>query len=365
MRIGHKYPVFRKPWWASGLLSVAMLMCAGPASAQDDGIPTLRVYANLLQIPTLVLDWQHRPLRPIASRKFLVSIDGGPKFRVTHVRVEGEDPVSLAILVDVNQLPSEVNSKVRDAVAGLAPGSVRPEDSVSLYALGCELSRAVAEKPTNEEALRVVAELLLPAPKMSGRPRGSDTCRQRWNLLDGIGSAVRGLDQEPGRRVLLVLTDGVDHGSKLTWDALRRAAQLNGVAIFAIVPPSETSMPMSMPIRGSRGLVANQIVPAVTNLPSLCESTGGMVMEDNDRPLGTEMRDFMALVRGRYIVEFPRPAAGPGSHSLDISIEKMAAFVRPAGASVPVADPALEKDPNTILPDPKNAPEVGTKRPTR
>jgi len=332
---------------------------ASTARAQDDGIPTLRVYTNLLQVPTLVLSNQQKPLPPIPGRRFFVSIDGGNPFRATHVRVEGEDPIALEILADVEHLPENVSSKLREAIPALAPVSVHATDGVTLYALNCQLSRATVEKPTSTENLQTVATLLLDSSRMHGKSHNVESCRQRWNLLDSIMASIRGLQDEPARRVLLVMTDGVDHGSKAAWDEVRVAAQMYGVAIFAMLPRSE----MFLPVRGPRGTLGSEAVTAATNMPSLCESTGGMILDADQGSVLAQMRSFMTLVRGRYIIEFPRPPAGPGTHNLTVTIEKLAAFIRPAGVSVPVADPELAKDPNTILPDPANAPEVGTKRP--
>jgi hypothetical protein len=328
--------------------------------AQEDGIPTLRVYANLLQIPTLVLSSQQRPMPPIGERKFFVSIDGGPRFRVTHVRVEGDDAIALSILLDVNHIPSSVMSKMQDAVAGLAPKSLHPADAVSMYTLDCQLARSIAEPPTTAAGLAITAGLALKPWTAGGRRRDKEACRNRWYLLDSILSTARGMENQPGRRVMLVITDGVDRGSKANWDEVRSAAQERGVAIFGLVPAAE----VALPFRTLRGAVLGVQAPkGVTDFMSLCESTGGMILDNISGTLAGQLRDFLSLVRGRYIVEFPRPATGPGAHSLDISIDKLTAFIRPAGLSVPLPDPDLAKDPNNILPDPANAPEVGTKRP--
>ena len=89
-----------------------------------------------------------------------------------------------------------------------------------------------------------------------------------------------------------------------------------------------------------------------------------MVLDDTNFGTASQLRDFVALVRSRYIVEFPRPDAAAGFHQLEISVEKLnGALIWPAGASVPVADPEVAKDPNTIISGPENAPPVGTKRP--
>ena len=326
----------------------------------DPAAPTLRVYTNLLQIPTLVLDSRHQPIKGIGESRFRVSIDSGPKSRVTHVRPEGEDPIALAILVDGARLPGGMRSRVPGAVASLLPNSLHQGDSVALYNLACQLKRAAVGKPISAANLSQTEALLFGDSKRGQNSHDKESCSQQWNLVDSIAAAVQGLQGEPGRRVLLVLSDGNDRGSRTSWDAVRTYASNQGVAIFGIIPSSN----VSMPLMGRRGVIGMESETEVTNMPVLCESTGGMVLDNSNASLGSQMRDFLALVRSRYIVEFPKPNADAGQHHMDITVEKLSGVsIWPAGASVPVADPELAKDPNTIISGEENAPEVGTKRP--
>jgi len=109
--------------------------------------------------------------------------------------------------------------------------------------------------------------------------------------------------------------------------------------------------------------LGQETVRAVTEMPALCESTGGMLLDTKQDSVAEQLRYLLTLVRNRYIIEFPRPNADAGAHNMTISVPKLAAFIRPAGISVELPDPDLAKDPNTFLPDPASAPEVGNKRP--
>ncbi|HMH14466.1 MAG TPA: hypothetical protein VK578_15305 [Edaphobacter sp.] len=72
------------------------------ATPEDEPIKTLHVYTNLLQVPTVVVGPHGEQIKkPIEEKRFSVSIDSGPWFRATHVRLEGDDPISLSILLDV------------------------------------------------------------------------------------------------------------------------------------------------------------------------------------------------------------------------------------------------------------------------
>jgi hypothetical protein len=68
------------------------------------------------------------------------------------------------------------------------------------------------------------------------------------------------------------------------------------------------------------------------------------------------------MVRERYIVDFPRPVnSTAGRHSFEVRIEKTPAFIRPAGISIPIADPAVLADPTTVPSDPNLTPVQGNR----
>ena len=74
---------------AAELSGVALAAQDGPKAVVDGGVPTLHVYTNLIQVPTLVLWQSYEPVsKPIAENRFSVSIDSGPWFGATHVRQE-------------------------------------------------------------------------------------------------------------------------------------------------------------------------------------------------------------------------------------------------------------------------------------
>ncbi|HZY61329.1 MAG TPA: hypothetical protein VFE38_02320 [Edaphobacter sp.] len=125
--------------WVAICLSAAALT-AQDKSAPVAAMPTLHVYESLLQVPVLVLRPNGDRIKtPILNARFSVSLDSGPWFRATHVRQEGDDPITLSILLDTNGDGGLLMSKMAEAIAGLSPKSLGPQDHVSVYALGCSL----------------------------------------------------------------------------------------------------------------------------------------------------------------------------------------------------------------------------------
>jgi hypothetical protein len=105
-----------------GLLSASSV--AAQTSENASSI-TLHVYTNLVQIPTLVLGDNRKPIARIDERRFFVSIDGGRKLRATHARLEGDDPISLTILMDLSQSNPGIISSADQAIASLAVMLIR------------------------------------------------------------------------------------------------------------------------------------------------------------------------------------------------------------------------------------------------
>ena len=318
-------------------------------TAREEPIPTLHVYENLIQIPTLVLDSERRPLKkPIAANRFSVSIDSGPWFRATHVRQEGDDPISLSILLDVSGDSSELMANMNTAIGDLAPDGLHAKDHVSIYSLDCSLVQSLNDVPAESERLKIAVNEALQTwiePEVK--------CQQSIHLWDALARVVTDSSKLPGRRVILVVSDGHDRRSEQTWNEVSKFAQAAGVAVFGItyVPPE---------LKDFRTRQWSSEDP----LHSLCELSGGIVLLSPPSALDFTLQRFVALVRERYIIEFPRPAnATAGEHVKEVRIAKSKDFIRPAGISVPIPDATVLADPTTVPSDPSRTPVVGPRKP--
>jgi hypothetical protein len=159
---------------------------------------------------------------------------------------------------------------------------------------------------------------------------------------------IEDLSRLSGRRVLLAITDGDDKGSQHKWTDVRDVATSTGVAIFGVGYVTYSFGP-------------NRRMSHEDAFNSVCELSGGMIIPADGGDMTQTLKRFVRTVRERYIVEFPRPSnSTAGQHDLVVSIEKMDAFIRPAGVSVPIPDPALLADPTTVPADPSRAPVEGT-----
>jgi hypothetical protein len=360
--------------WLAGFAVVATALNGAGLMAQtepkvvDGGVPTLHVYTNLIQIPTLVL-WQTRePVKkPIDGSKFSVSIDSGPWFRATHVRQEGEDPISLSILLDLSGDTAKVMPKIGDALASLAPMSLHARDRVSIYGLSCGSITSIHEVPAGSETLKKSVDLALDPWMKRKSDRHAAKCKEGVGLWDGLALvAVRMLDA-PGRRVILVVSDGKQEGSKHPWSEVTGFAQDAGIAVFGLSYSVEGATGnMTLPSRRGGGTYRQMDVghPDVSQFISLCEMSGGIVTRMDERgSLRETLQRFVQMVRQRYIVEFPRPSnSTAGKHDMQVRVGKNDYLIRTAGVSVPIPDAALMSDPTTVPSDPSRSPEQGPRK---
>lgn len=316
--------------------TVLLLSFCCRAQQEQTPVFTLKVYANLVQVPTLVLDRDRQPLPPLDFRRFLVSLDEGKKFAPTHVRMEGEDPLELAILLDVSGSQKHLIGSFADAAANMAAKSLHAQDRVSMYALNCSLIRSALLIPPEPERVKGAVQRALSAPALNVTTSGA-ACANKHYLWNSMFAVVKELSSSPSRRVLLVVSGGGDSGSPVGWNGLHAYAAEEGVALFGMNDGYADS-PDTW--RSDR----------VDPFRSQCESTGGIVMQTSGRDLPKRLQQWVAMLRNRYVVEFPRPQQlSFGTHRIDVTIKRDSlAFVTLAGVSVSLPDPKLMGDPNFV-----------------
>jgi len=335
----------RTLWMLSWTILFAVAAPGMAQQAQDENATlTLHVYTNLIQIPVLILGPYLDYVPKVDPKKLTVTLGDGKPFYPNHIRPEGDDPIALAILFDVSDTGSGLPSQFGPGLAGLASQSLRPQDSVAIYALDCRLLRLSPYGPADVDSLKDAGE----RARHATTPRENKyrrTCGTSLHFLDALMAVTSELSHQPGRRVLFAIAGGTDSGSKFSADDLHQFANDSGVAIFGLteglgtIPPgANLKSPVSARPRSFFSLI--------------CENSGGLALHTSAEVFSKSLVSLVNMVRGRIIVEFARPselAAGP--HVITVAIAKSTAFIRSSGNSVPLADPHILTDPNTIHPE--------------
>ena len=340
---------------ASATASQLLAQSTPPAPPPGNPGYTLHVYVNLLQIPTLVLSPSLSPLPPIDLDKFNISLDSGPRFHPTHIRLEGDDPIDLAILLDLSGDAYHLQSALTHSILAFANQSLQPHDHVSIYAVDCVFVGTRNDIPaTQGDQIVQALDAAISFPKLHGAGETTPHCANSIHLWNAIGKVAETLSPMPGRRIILVISNGYDHRSPMHWNDLRTYAASRSITIFGLYP-----VPDLLKHPGSFHLMLSTEDP----FNQLCQLTGGLVLFTTPSEVSNNLKRTIDLVRGRYILEFPKPdAGGRGEHHIDVTLKKMDAFIRPAGISYPPADPSIATDPTT-LPSPPSPAVFGTRHP--
>lgn len=331
--------------------------------ADSNGLVTLHAYSNLIQMPVLVLSPGLQSLAPIKPERFSLSIEGGPRYQPTHVRIEGADPISLTIVLDFVGTASDLMPKIAEAIGQVTSQGLTPRDQVSLFVMQCTLLDVMRDVPADPDLLQ--AKILKAKEDWDTRSRAKHParCEETVHLWDTLGLATLRLAQLPGRRVIIAVTDGMDRGSKYSAEEVASAMQKHAVTTFGIRP--EAASDKSISARGNGGPLqslqfsANQVM---TNDPfeRMSELSGGLALPANRWNAGRQLARIPQLVRGRYILEFPRPYnTTAGDHAIDVQVAKSGDFIRASGTSVPLPDPKILADPTTLPNDPTLTPQIG------
>ena len=346
------------------LLSIAMLPAARaqqatlPAgSANADKPYTLHVYTDLVQIPALVMNEHGEPAASLTLPDFDLQLDSGPHFRATALHMEGAEPLNIALVFDA----SGSEQSLLDAIGRLpghgVPGILLPHDHISLYAFDCRVIHTLHDEPASDAGGRNALALALASPVLHRSNDPKKTCRDKRRLWDAVAVAAFDLSELPGRRAMLVLSDGEDDGSTTNWHDLADYAVGKSVAIFAL--RDREGFDPGYARRDLFGVVSHE-----NTLQELTTYSGGLVLSASPNDVGARIDIFVALLRSRYILQFPRPInTTSGRHHLDVHIVHRNLFVRAAGITVPLRDPALASDPTTVPADPSRMPVLGKRKP--
>jgi hypothetical protein len=342
---------------ASATASQLIAQSTPPAPPSDDPGYTLHVYVNLLQIPTLVLSPSFSPLPPINLDRFNISLDSGPRFHPTHIRLEGDDPIDLAILLDLSGSAYDLQPALRRSILAFSNQSLQPHDHVSIFAIDCVLVGTINNIPaTDSDRIAHALDAAISFPLLHGAGQSAPHCANSIHLWNALGTVAQSLGTMPGRRVLLVVSNGHDQKSPVHWNDLRRYAASRSIALFGLYPIPEPTLLV-------HALNFHLMLSTEDPFNQLCQLTGGLVLFTSPSEVPSNLKRTIDYVRGRYILEFPRPDAGDGrDHNIDVTLTKTDALVRPAGISYPPADPSIAKDPTT-LPSPPSPAVFGSRHP--
>ena len=319
-----------------------------------------------LELPLLVVDHQHRPVEDVHLDQLKVKIGNREPFAPSAMHREGEEPVSLAILLDASRDSFNDLSQVGPDIASLVGSQLLPNDRVSLYAIDCSLVRSLSgAQPESAVLAKAVKDAFASPGLHGGKPHSS--CGKTVHLWDDVAAVAAGLSHAPGRRVILLLSSGADGASKYDWLTVQQYAFDQGVAIFGLRDKrqadaddfSRNSLSVQHGSVGYTPVISPTAAPrAANNLELLCANSGGLTLSASPEFRKDAIADILFLLRNRFILTIPRDAYLPAtSHSAKVTQSILTPYYMTAsGATDPLPTTA-------VTPTPANPPDAPTHTP--
>jgi VWFA-related protein len=208
------------------ILIMALCACVmgviitGSAGAQTaDGQEAVKLKATLVNVPVIVSDREGRYLSGLRADDFTLYNDHVKQpiavFEAT------EEPLNVALLLDTSLSTRNVLGEIKDAAMSFIK-RLRPQDRAMIGSFDYDvhlLSKLTADRRALERAIKE-AEI--------GEYAGTVL---RDAVMKVAGESLR---QVQGRKAIVLLTDGKDHGSAAAEDDTLEAAQESGAMIYTI-----------------------------------------------------------------------------------------------------------------------------------
>lgn len=212
---------------------VLCLLAAAALPAQDD---VIKVNVNVVNVLCTVRNKSNGLVGNLQKNDFAVYEDGKQQ-DIKYFTRETDVPLTLGLLVDVSSSQERLIDIERRAAQQFFSQVLRPKDEAFLISFGAEAE--LLQDSTNsvrllEDGLR---QLHLSVPVGGLHPGPVPTVQNQAGtiLYDAVYLAANEkLKGEVGRKAMVIITDGVDTGSKVTRDKAIEAAQKADAIIYSI-----------------------------------------------------------------------------------------------------------------------------------
>jgi Ca-activated chloride channel family protein len=184
--------------------------------AGDDEVIDVR--SNLVPVATSVIDARGLPLLNLIANDFELFVDG--KLKPIAEVSRSETPVRLAMLFDNSASLTRTRELEKEAAMRFFSRVMRPIDQAAIF--------SVTHNVQLEQHLTNNVAGLIRTIKRFGDPEGATS------LLDAVADAAAYLKPQPGRKVIVIVSDGVDTTSRSDFATAMRAAQAADCQIYAV-----------------------------------------------------------------------------------------------------------------------------------
>lgn len=295
----------------------------GPAGDpnQDDQqqpIETLKVNVNLVSLYFTVHDKRGALIPHLTKDDFTIIEDKAPQ-KIKNFAAENDQPLTLGILLDTSGSQQNVLPLEQEAGAAFLSRILRSKDEAFLISFDVNID-LLSDYTNNARALARAmdkAQINVGTGGMgNGTPKGT-------LLYDAVYSATHEkLQQETGRKAIIILSDGEDQGSMMKLQGAIEAAQKSNCIVYVLLIAD----------RGFYGRGGYTIgYSGDYDMKKLAEETGGRLIDvgNSGKKLESAFSQIEEELRTQYVASYT-----PTNAKLDGSYRKIEINVKGDGLKV-------------------------------
>jgi VWFA-related protein len=302
---------------------------------------TFSTDVKVVNVFATVRNKQGQIIRDLGKDDFTLSEDGRPQ-TIKYFSRESDLPLTLGLLVDTSLSQRRVLGEERQASSKFLDQMMRDKDMAFVIHFDVEVE-LLQDLTSSRKDLRAALEnLTMPErPQLNRRdapmprgPRGGGRGGVGTLLYDGVLLASDELmKKQTGRKALILLTDGVDHGSKVPLSEAITAAQRADTLVYSILfADTEFNDRAAGPFGGGRGGRRGGMgrPPARPNRPDgkkvleqLSKETGGGFFEVSKKQTVDQIyARIQEELRNQYSLGYTSDGSGSGYRKISLTAKK-------------------------------------------
>jgi len=224
------------------ILAVTALAALGQSQPTQDSAANAAPQARVVTLPVTVLDSHGKIVRDLTKDDFVLQEDGRPQ-TIKYFSQEANLPLTLGLLVDTSYSQRNALDQERNASRSFLDQMVVPDKDKAFVLHFDREVELLQDLTSHHDKLEAALDLLktsAPEPEQSNDPDDRDSRsghRQRSGrqLYDSVYLASNEVLKKPqGRKAIIVLSDGVDRGSRTTLESAIEAAQRSDTVVYSI-----------------------------------------------------------------------------------------------------------------------------------
>jgi len=209
--------------------------------------------------------------RTDVERDFFKIMDNGKEGQILEFGKAFDQPISIALLIDASASMTYAMRSASKAAMSFVERTLKPGDRCTVF--------SVRDTPRREIALTADRAAIHKAIE-------SIHAAGRTSLYDAIDSAIREMKDEKNRRAIVVLTDGGDNSSMLSFDEIDRITKESGIPVYFIA--YDSGEPTE--------------VQDIDRLTYLAAESGGFLVTASEQNLNAKYGDIERDLRGQYAI---------------------------------------------------------------